>query len=80
MTIPGELARVTGPPRPDAGRGNRALVAEGYATMPASGVYQATQERQNPSADKARRAALVKTQPQPDITEVRTASVGRLVV
>jgi hypothetical protein len=40
MTIPGEMARVTGLPRPDAGRGNRALVAEGYATMPASGVYQ----------------------------------------
>jgi hypothetical protein len=39
MTIPGELARVTGLPRPDAGRGNRALVAEGYATMPAAGVY-----------------------------------------
>jgi hypothetical protein len=39
MTIPGELARVTGLPRPDAGRGNRALVAEGYATMPAYGVY-----------------------------------------
>jgi hypothetical protein len=39
MTIPGELARVTGLSRPDAGRGNRALVAEGYATMPASGVY-----------------------------------------
>jgi len=40
MTIPGELARVTGLPRPDAGRGNRALVAEGYATMLAPGVYQ----------------------------------------
>jgi hypothetical protein len=40
MTIPGEMARVTGLPRPDAGRGNRALVAEGYATMPASGVYR----------------------------------------
>jgi hypothetical protein len=40
MTIPGELARVTGLPRPEAGRGNRALVAEGYATMPASGVYR----------------------------------------
>ena len=42
MTIPGELARVTGLSRPDAGRGNRALVAEGYATSPASGVYQLT--------------------------------------
>lgn len=40
MTIPGEMARVTGLPRPDAGRGNRALVAEGYAIMPAPGVYQ----------------------------------------
>ena len=40
MTFPGELARVTGLSRPDAGRGNRALVAEGYATMPARGVYQ----------------------------------------
>jgi hypothetical protein len=39
MTIPGELARVTGLARPDAGRGNRALVAEGYAIMPESGVY-----------------------------------------
>jgi hypothetical protein len=40
MTLPGELARVTGLTRPEAGRGNRALVAEGYATRPASGVYQ----------------------------------------
>jgi hypothetical protein len=40
MTIPGELARVTGLSRPEAGRGNRALVAEGYATTPAPGVYR----------------------------------------
>ena len=40
MTVPGELARVTGLSRPEAGRGNRALVAEGYATMPAPGVYR----------------------------------------
>ncbi len=32
MTIPGELARVTGLSRPEAGLGNRALVAEGFAT------------------------------------------------
>ena len=38
-TIPGELARVTGLSRPEAGRGNRALVAEGYATMSAPGFY-----------------------------------------
>jgi hypothetical protein len=40
MTIPGELARVTGLSRPEAGLGNRALVAEGYATTSARGVYQ----------------------------------------
>ena len=40
MTIPGELARVTGLSRSEAGRGNRALVEEGYATMPAPGVYR----------------------------------------
>jgi hypothetical protein len=39
MTVPGELSRTTGLSRPEAGRGNRALVAEGYAVMPASGVY-----------------------------------------
>ena len=39
MTVPGELARVTGLSRPEAGRGNRALVAEGYATTSATGVY-----------------------------------------
>src|SRR4029453_14677241 len=33
MTGPGELARVTGLSRPEAGLGNRALVAEGFATM-----------------------------------------------
>jgi hypothetical protein len=40
MTIPGELARVTGLSRQDAGLGNRALVVEGYATMPAYGTYR----------------------------------------
>jgi hypothetical protein len=39
-TIPGELARVTGLSRMEAGRGNRALVAEGYAISPARGVYR----------------------------------------
>ncbi len=41
MTMPGELARVTGLSRVDAGLGNRALVKEGYATMPAYGTYVA---------------------------------------
>src|SRR5262249_5546831 len=40
LTIPGELARVTGLSRREAGRGNRALVAEGFATMPAYGTYR----------------------------------------
>ena len=40
MTIPGELARVAGLSRPEAGRGNRALVAEGFAESPARGVYR----------------------------------------
>ncbi len=40
LTIPGELARVTGLSRPDAGRGNRALVAEGVAVMLAPGTYR----------------------------------------
>jgi len=40
LAVRGELARVTGLSRPDAGRGNRALVAEGYATMPFPGTYQ----------------------------------------
>ena len=40
MTIPGEMARVSGLSRSEAGCGNRALVAEWYATMPATGVYQ----------------------------------------
>jgi hypothetical protein len=42
MTVPGELARVTGLSRVEAGRGNRALVAEGYATRLAPGTYQLT--------------------------------------
>ncbi len=42
MTTRGELARVTGLSRSDAGLGNRALVAEGHATMLAPGVYLST--------------------------------------
>ncbi|HEY2149649.1 MAG TPA: hypothetical protein VGH34_02505 [Vicinamibacterales bacterium] len=42
MTLPGELARITGLSRPEAGLGNRALVAEGYAVTPAYGIYQLT--------------------------------------
>jgi hypothetical protein len=39
MTIPGELARVTGLSRPEAGLGNRALVKEGFAVTPSTGTY-----------------------------------------
>jgi hypothetical protein len=53
LTIPGELARVTGLSRPDAGRGNRALVAEGYATMLGPGLYQLS--------DSSRRDSTVQT-------------------
>jgi hypothetical protein len=47
MTVPGELARVTGLSRPDAGLGNRALVAEGFATSPERGVYVLAPPRPN---------------------------------
>ena len=40
LTQRGELARVTGLSRAEAGRGNRALVAEGYAEMLQTGVYR----------------------------------------
>ena len=40
VTVPGEMARVTGLPRPEAGLGNRALVAEGFASMLGPGVYR----------------------------------------
>jgi len=40
MTVPGELARVAGLSRLMAGRGNRALVAEGFADMLSPGTYR----------------------------------------
>ena len=40
MTLRGELAKVTGLSRPEAGLGNRALVAEGYAVREGTGVYR----------------------------------------
>ena len=42
MTVRGELTRVTGLSRPEAGLGNRALVKEGYAVMLAPGTYRLT--------------------------------------
>ena len=40
LTVPGELARLTGLSRPEAGLGNRALVKEGYAVMLSPGTYR----------------------------------------
>jgi hypothetical protein len=40
MTVRGELARITGLSRADAGRGNGALVGEGYAIRLDRGVYR----------------------------------------
>jgi hypothetical protein len=45
LTVPGELARVAGLPRSEAGLGNRALVAEGFASMLSRGTYQLTSFR-----------------------------------
>ncbi|HEV2914766.1 MAG TPA: hypothetical protein VGX92_15925 [Pyrinomonadaceae bacterium] len=47
MTLRGELAKVTGLSRPDAGLGNQALVAEGYAERISLGVYKRRQERRD---------------------------------
>ena len=41
-TMRGELARVTGLSRPEAGLANRALVADGYAQQVGAGVYRLT--------------------------------------
>jgi len=40
LTVRGELARVIGVSRAEAGRANRALVKEGFATMLEPGFYQ----------------------------------------
>lgn len=59
MTVPGELARVSGLSRPEAGLGNRALVAEGFATSPARGVYVLTDSAGRAAAGHARPAIAV---------------------
>jgi len=57
MTIPGELARVTGLSRRDAGLGNRALVAEGYATMLSPGTYRVAALSVSPAEETLTSAA-----------------------
>jgi hypothetical protein len=65
MTIPGELARVTGLSRPEAGRGNRALVAEGYATMAAPGFYRlASGARLPPAQTDDGSSAVLSSEPE----------------
>ncbi|HWI17604.1 MAG TPA: hypothetical protein VNT81_07650 [Vicinamibacterales bacterium] len=51
LTIPGELARVTGLSRAEAGLGNRALVKEGFATMLAPGWYQLREGVETPGGE-----------------------------
>lgn len=40
MTLPGEMAKVTGMDRKEAGLANRVLVEEGFAISPSRGTYQ----------------------------------------
>jgi hypothetical protein len=58
MTIPGELARVTGLSRPEAGRGNLALVAEGYATLVERGTYRLAAGRPAGATPRSRSPAF----------------------
>jgi hypothetical protein len=51
MTLRGELAKVTGLSRPDAGLGNHALVAEGFAERVETGVYRLAGLDERLSAD-----------------------------
>jgi hypothetical protein len=44
LTLRGELAKASGLSRPDAGLGNHALVAEGYAQRLSNGVYKIKDE------------------------------------
>ncbi len=54
MTLPGELARVTGLTRPEAGLGNRALVEEGYAACVAQDTYRLVALDANASRTRGR--------------------------
>jgi len=40
LTLLGELAKVTGLSRPEAGRGNHLLVDKGLAERPSKGIYR----------------------------------------
>jgi len=64
MTVPGELARVTGLSRPEAGLGNRALVTEGHATMRGPGVYQLARSAYDAEEETAARRAIRSSMPR----------------
>jgi hypothetical protein len=64
MTVPGELARVTGLSRPEAGLGNRALVAEGYAEMLSPGTYRLVSAPQGQRLDAGGLALADATGPE----------------
>jgi hypothetical protein len=49
-TLLGELARVTGLSRTDAGKGNHLLVDEGFAERLEAGVYRLTDFKHRPSS------------------------------
>ena len=51
MTLRGELAKVTGLSRPEAGLGNQALVAEGFAERVETGVYRLARLDERLSSD-----------------------------
>jgi hypothetical protein len=71
LTVRGELARVTGLSRREAGLGNRALVSEGYATMLAPGMYRLVAGPIPPSSDPS------VTEPPPSNIEERHAEDPR---
>ena len=56
LTARGELARVTGLSRQEAGLGNRALVAEGFAVSPEMGVYRLTAKEPTGGGDDVAKA------------------------
>ena len=68
MTLRGELAKATGLSRPDAGLGNRALVAEGYAEQLATGVYLKVEGAQKSRGGKDRTGGR-------EVTDGRAAGV-----
>lgn len=59
LTIPGELARVTGLSRPDAGRGNRALVADEFAIMHKPGLYERVHQAGHPACASWKDSCLI---------------------